>query len=49
MRLGFNWPRGPVEIAAELGTARAVDVLTALEAEKGPAYAPAPPLQRDRL
>ena len=49
MRLGFNWPRGPIEIGRDLGPARAVEILTALEAEKGPAYAPAPLLQRDGL
>jgi 3-hydroxyacyl-CoA dehydrogenase len=47
MRLGFNWPRGPIEIAGELGSARAVAILTALETDKGPAYTPAPLLQRD--
>ncbi len=49
MRLGFNWPRGPIEIAGELGAGRAVAILTALEAEKGPAYAPAPLLRRGGL
>jgi 3-hydroxybutyryl-CoA dehydrogenase len=49
MRLGFNWPRGPIEIGRDLGPARAVEILAALEAEKGPAYAPAPLLQRDGL
>jgi 3-hydroxybutyryl-CoA dehydrogenase len=42
MRLGFNWPRGPLEIADELDSARAVEILAALEREKGAAYAPAP-------
>jgi len=45
MRLGFNWPRGPLEIAAEIGP-RALEVLSALEREKGPAYAPGPELSR---
>ncbi|MET0557477.1 MAG: 3-hydroxyacyl-CoA dehydrogenase NAD-binding domain-containing protein [Solirubrobacterales bacterium] len=45
MRLGFNWPRGPIEIAAEIGP-RALDVLTVLEREKGAAYAPSPGLSR---
>jgi 3-hydroxybutyryl-CoA dehydrogenase len=49
MRLGFNWPRGPVEIATALGAARAVEVLTALEAVKGAAYTPAPLLRRGQL
>lgn len=48
MRLGFNWPRGPVEIGQELGAARAVEILAELEAEKGAAYAPAPLLRRGR-
>jgi 3-hydroxybutyryl-CoA dehydrogenase len=45
MRLGFNWPRGPIEIAAEIGP-RALELLTELEREKGAAYAPAPGLSR---
>jgi 3-hydroxybutyryl-CoA dehydrogenase len=45
MRLGFNWPRGPIEIAAEIGP-RALELLAALEREKGAAYAPAPGLSR---
>jgi 3-hydroxybutyryl-CoA dehydrogenase len=45
MRLGFNWPRGPLEIAAEVGP-RALELLTELEREKGAAYAPAPLLSR---
>jgi 3-hydroxybutyryl-CoA dehydrogenase len=49
MRLGFNWPRGPLEISRELGAARAVEVLTALEAEKGAAYAPAPRLRDEAI
>ena len=49
MRLGFNWPRGPVEIGQELGAARAVEILAGLEAEKGAAYAPAPLLRRGQL
>ncbi|HVY96732.1 MAG TPA: 3-hydroxyacyl-CoA dehydrogenase NAD-binding domain-containing protein [Solirubrobacterales bacterium] len=49
MRLGFNWPRGPIEIAAELGAERAVEILAALEAEKGAAYAAAPLLKQGSL
>jgi len=49
MRLGFNWPRGPIEIAAELGPSRALEILTELEAQKGPAYTPAPLLRRGQL
>ncbi len=45
MRLGFNWPRGPLEIAAEVGP-RALEVLSALEREKGAAYAAGPELSR---
>jgi 3-hydroxybutyryl-CoA dehydrogenase len=46
MRLGFNWPRGPIEIGEELGTPRVLELLEALEADKGAAYEPAPLLQR---
>jgi 3-hydroxybutyryl-CoA dehydrogenase len=46
MRLGFNWPLGPLGIAALIGPDRAADLLERLEAEKGAAYAPAPRLRR---
>jgi 3-hydroxybutyryl-CoA dehydrogenase len=46
MKLGFNWPLGPLGFAALLGPDRAADLLKRLEAEKGPAYAPAPRLRR---
>ena len=46
MRLGFNWPRGPLAIAEEVGAGKAVALLEALERTNGPAYAPAPRLRR---
>jgi 3-hydroxybutyryl-CoA dehydrogenase len=46
MRLGFNWPLGPLGIAQLIGPDRAADLLERLEAEKGVAYAPAPRLRR---
>jgi 3-hydroxybutyryl-CoA dehydrogenase len=45
MQLGFNWPLGPVAITDLIGPLGAVDVLTALEPERGEAYRPAPRLQ----
>jgi 3-hydroxybutyryl-CoA dehydrogenase len=42
MRLGFNWPRGPIAITEELGPARAVELLESLREEHGEAYRPAP-------
>jgi 3-hydroxybutyryl-CoA dehydrogenase len=47
MQLGFNWPLGPFGIAAKIGSARAVEVLEALRAEKGEAYRPAPLLRAE--
>jgi len=44
MRLGFNWPRGPLELAELLGTDNAVALLEQLQAEHGEAYRPAPGL-----
>ena len=44
MRLGFNWPLGPMAITDLIGPARAVAILSALERERGGAYAPAPSL-----
>ena len=35
MKLAFNWPRGPFELAAELGAAEAVATLDRLRAELG--------------
>ncbi len=46
MRLGFNWPLGPLGIAALIGPARAVELLEGLERENGGAYAQAPLLRR---
>ncbi|HEX5989883.1 MAG TPA: 3-hydroxyacyl-CoA dehydrogenase NAD-binding domain-containing protein [Solirubrobacterales bacterium] len=45
MRLGFNWPLGPLGIAELIGPERAADLLERLQAEKGAAYAPAPRLR----
>jgi 3-hydroxybutyryl-CoA dehydrogenase len=42
MRLGLNWPLGPLAITELIGAARAVDLLERLRGEKGAAYAPAP-------
>ncbi len=44
MRLGFNWPRGPLELTELLGAGRVVSLLEELQAEKGDAYRPAPGL-----
>jgi 3-hydroxybutyryl-CoA dehydrogenase len=46
MRLGFNWPLGPLGIARLIGTDRAADLVEELRAEKGEAYEPAPLLRR---
>jgi 3-hydroxybutyryl-CoA dehydrogenase len=45
MRLGFNWPRGPLGFAKVIGPDRAADLLEELEAKKGAAYTPAPLLR----
>jgi 3-hydroxybutyryl-CoA dehydrogenase len=42
MQLGLNWPLGPLGLTAMVGSERAVEVLEALQAEKGGAYLPAP-------
>ncbi|HJY25650.1 MAG TPA: 3-hydroxyacyl-CoA dehydrogenase family protein, partial [Actinomycetes bacterium] len=44
MRLGFNWPRGPLEFAELIGAERATTVLEALRESQGEAYRPAPRL-----
>jgi 3-hydroxybutyryl-CoA dehydrogenase len=44
MRLGFNWPRGPLELTELIGADRAVALLEDLRATHGEAYAPAPRL-----
>jgi 3-hydroxybutyryl-CoA dehydrogenase len=46
MRLGFNWPLGPLGLAGRLGARRAVELLEELQPEKGGAYAQAPLLRR---
>lgn len=47
MRLGFNWPLGPLGFAELIGWRRALELLERLQAEKGPAYAPAPRLRAE--
>jgi 3-hydroxybutyryl-CoA dehydrogenase len=44
MRLGFNWPRGPLELTDLIGPSRATALLEELQAEHGRAYLPAPAL-----
>jgi len=44
MRLGFNWPLGPIEFTELIGAARAVELLEELRAEHGEAYRTAPGL-----
>ncbi len=44
MRLGFNWPRGPLEFTELIGPTRAVEILENLRREHGEAYRPAPHL-----
>jgi 3-hydroxybutyryl-CoA dehydrogenase len=44
MRLGFNWPRGPLELTGLIGRERAAGLLEELRAERGDAYRPAPAL-----
>jgi 3-hydroxybutyryl-CoA dehydrogenase len=44
MKLGFNWPLGPVEFAELIGVERAVDLLERLQEANGEAYRPAPGL-----
>jgi 3-hydroxybutyryl-CoA dehydrogenase len=47
MRLGFNYPRGPLEWGAQIGYDRVLAILEALHAERGEErYRPAPPLRR---
>jgi 3-hydroxybutyryl-CoA dehydrogenase len=47
MKLGFNWPLGPLAITELIGPARAVGLLDQLRAEKGDAYAAAPLLRAE--
>ena len=44
MRLGFNWPNGPLELTTLIGPALAVDLLEELQQMHGDAYRPAPHL-----
>ncbi len=46
MRLGFNWPRGPLELTELIGRTRAASLLEDLRDQHGDAYAPAPLLTR---
>jgi len=47
MKLGFNWPLGPLAITELIGPRRAVELLDLLRVEKGEAYAAAPQLRAD--
>jgi 3-hydroxybutyryl-CoA dehydrogenase len=47
MRLGFNWPRGPLELTELIGAGRASRLLEELRRQHGEAYRPAPALLRD--
>jgi 3-hydroxybutyryl-CoA dehydrogenase len=44
MRLGFNWPLGPIEFTELIGARRAVELLDELRRAHGEAYSPAPGL-----
>jgi 3-hydroxybutyryl-CoA dehydrogenase len=44
MRLGFNWPLGPLEFSGLIGARRAADLLEELHERLGDAYAVAPRL-----
>jgi 3-hydroxybutyryl-CoA dehydrogenase len=46
MRLGFNWPLGPLEWGERLGWARAVGTLEELRETHGETYLPSPLLRR---
>jgi 3-hydroxybutyryl-CoA dehydrogenase len=48
MRLGFNWPRGPLELTELIGAGRAASLLEELREHHGDAYRPAPRLATDR-
>jgi len=47
MRLGFNWPLGPLELTELIGAGRAVELLERLRTTGGDAYRPAPGLRRN--
>jgi len=46
MRLGFNWPLGPLELGHRLGWGRGLRELEELRGLYGEAYRPAPLLRR---
>jgi 3-hydroxybutyryl-CoA dehydrogenase len=46
MRLGFNWPQGPLELTETIGAERAAALLEELRKQHGDAYRPAPRLDR---
>ncbi len=48
MRLGFNWPLGPLELTELIGRERAATLLEELRAAHGNAYLPAPGLDASR-
>jgi 3-hydroxybutyryl-CoA dehydrogenase len=48
MRLGFNWPLGPLEFTELIGAGRAVELLESLRDDHGEAYRPAPGLLASR-
>jgi 3-hydroxybutyryl-CoA dehydrogenase len=47
MRLGFNWPLGPLEFGELIGPERAVELLERLRARRGAAYEPSRHLRAD--
>jgi 3-hydroxybutyryl-CoA dehydrogenase len=47
MRLGFNWPVGPLEFGALIGDERTVELLDRLHDRHGAAYDPAPRLSTE--
>ncbi|HEX8752174.1 MAG TPA: 3-hydroxyacyl-CoA dehydrogenase NAD-binding domain-containing protein [Solirubrobacterales bacterium] len=48
VRLGLNWPLGPLAVTELIGAARAAELLSELERERGAAYSPAPLLLNSR-
>jgi 3-hydroxybutyryl-CoA dehydrogenase len=47
MKLGFNWPVGPLEFAQLIGPRRALGLLERLKSERGAPYQPAPQLRAE--
>jgi 3-hydroxybutyryl-CoA dehydrogenase len=47
MKLGFNWPLGPIALTELIGPRRTVELLDRLHGEKGEAYAVAPRLRAE--